>query len=144
MATRPLAVTIQSVTRTPREGLRVDFLPEAPGYDPVSVRTDASGVFVATLETGVPYSTAFIGPIVIDGDEMSGSVTVIYLTVPEGEGPATLAESQTQLLSTGWSVLLRRLVTLEMWKAAAEPELAALQSWKNAAEVRLAALEGGA
>lgn len=141
--TRPLTVTIQTVTRTPLEGLRVDFLPEVPGYEPVSVRTDASGVFVADLETGVPYSTAFIGPIVIDGDEMSGSVTVIYLTVPEGEGPATLAESQTQLLSTGWSVLLRRLVALESWKATAEPELAALRATVDDLTARVAALEGG-
>jgi hypothetical protein len=111
--TRALSSTIQSVTGSPWEGLRVDFLPEVEGYEPVSARTDAAGVFVAELETGVPYSTGLIGPMVLDGAELAGSVTVIHLTVPEGDGAITLTDAATLTLSTGWSVLLRRLVAAE-------------------------------
>lgn len=128
MTTRPLVATIQSVGRTPREGLRVDFDTDAQGYQQVSERTDAGGVFVAALEVGIPYAVAFNGAVVIDGVEMAGAVTVIYLTVPEGDGPATLAESATLTLSTGWSVLLRRLVAAETAVTDLTARVAALEA----------------
>ncbi len=124
---RSLAATVASVALTPREGMRVDFLPQVEGHDPVSQVTDAGGVFVVDLEIGVPYAVAFNGAVVIDGVEMVGAVTVIYLTAHEGEGTATLAECATLTLSTGWPVLLRRLVGCETAVASITARVAALE-----------------
>jgi hypothetical protein len=105
---RSLPATITSVTGAPREGLRLDFV----NGGATSAITDAGGVFVVDLETATPYTLSFPGVVQIDGDPYP-SGTVILVTVPDGEGPATFADCVTGVVDASPAALLARLEAVE-------------------------------
>lgn len=112
---RIVTAAVTTPTDAPIEGMQLDFA--AFGGEPVSVQTDASGVFQASLVPGVIYAVGIIGACRIDGVPQS-AVTVIRLQVPAGDGPVALADVAVQTLSTDWPTLLVRLEALETAVAA--------------------------
>jgi hypothetical protein len=86
---RQVSATITEPTGTPREGLAVFF--HAPdGYPPVVAMTDASGVFVADLETDVTYRVSVENAVIVDGQTFpAGTVFVVMATAGEGTATAT-------------------------------------------------------
>jgi hypothetical protein len=105
---RQVSARITEPTGTPREGTLVELVDGSI----VSAITDASGVFVATVETDTTYTFGPAGAGQIDGVPYPAG-TVFTLSVPEGEGTATFAESLVSTTDASPAALLARLVALE-------------------------------
>jgi hypothetical protein len=122
---RQVSATITEPTGTPREGLAVFF--HAPdGYSPVVAMTDASGVFVADLETDITYRVSVENAVIIDGQSFpAGTVFVVLATAGEGTATATevmqaTIDASRPALLDAIDVLTARVVALEA--AAVPPE----------------------
>lgn len=108
---RTVSTTIANPQGGAREGLRVDFHAENQAQS-TSATTDAGGVFVATLEPGVTYHVPTTNPFTVAGVPFPAGVMFV-VEVPEGEGPATLAESLVGVLDMSPPAVHARLAAIE-------------------------------
>jgi hypothetical protein len=115
---RPVSARITDPTGAPREGLLVYF--HAPdGHDPVIAMTDASGVFVATLETDVTYRVSVENAVIVDGQTFPAG-TVFVVLAAAGEGTATAAEVMQATIDASRPALLDAIDALTARVAALE------------------------
>ena len=108
---RTVSTTIANPQGGAREGLRVDFHAADPAQSTFAT-TDAGGVFVATLESGVTYHVPTSNPFTVAGVPFpAGAMFVVQ--VPEGDGAATLAESLVGVLDMSLPAIHARLAAIE-------------------------------
>ncbi len=115
---RTVSACITDATGAPNEGLRVDFHAANP-LQSTSAMTDASGVFVVELVPLVVYQVSTENPFAVDGQPFPAGM-VFRVTVPEGDGPVTIAEITTEIIDASRPALLGRLLALETRIAALE------------------------
>jgi hypothetical protein len=107
---RPVSATVTDYSGTPREALPIYF--HAPdGYADVVAPTDASGVFVAHLETGITYRVAVENAVIVDGLTFPAG-TVFVVRVTEGEGPVPAIEAMQGTLDASRPTLLDAIAAL--------------------------------
>jgi hypothetical protein len=115
---RPVSARITDPTGAPREGLLV-YLHAPDGYPPVVAMTDASGVFVADLETDISYRVSVENAVIVDGQTFpAGTVFVVLVTA--GEGTATAAEVMQATIDASRPALLDAIDALTARVAALE------------------------
>jgi hypothetical protein len=115
---RQVSATITEPTGAPREGLLV-YLHAPDGYPPVVAMTDASGVFVADLETDITYRVSVENAVIVDGQTFpAGTVFVVMATAGEGTATATdvmqaTIDASRPALLDAIDALTARVVALE-------------------------------
>ena len=108
---RSVSATVTDSTRVPREGLRIDFYGSDGSH--VVALTDAGGIFTAELVPGITYDIPAENPAYVAGVPFPAGV-MFRVTIPEGDGPVSIIESQPQIIDMSRSAIARRLDALEL------------------------------